>query len=175
MGAHPAADSLPLGCTLGCTGMCTGTCTVMARLRASTRMHTGIAKARLRVSTGMHTGMHTHAGIHTGVHTHAGIHTGAHTPMGRLHTGTGMHMHTPLVKPHTGTAALLPAESSATVTISPAQSQLSTSPQKHPKGKNCSQAPAWLSRASARVSHPPLVAEALGPPALLSTGCAVAV
>lgn len=155
MGAHPAADSLPLGCTLGCTGMCTGTCTVMARLRASTRMHTGIAKARLRVSTG--------------------IHTGVHTPAGRLHTGTGMHMHTPLVKPHTGTAALLPAESSATVTISPAQSQLSTSPQKHPKGKNCGQAPAWLSRASARVSHPPLVAEALGPPALLSTGCAVAV
>lgn len=165
MGAHPAADSLPLGCTLGCTGMCTGTCTVMARLRASTRMHTGIAKARLRVSTGMHTGMHTHAGIHTGVH----------TPTGRLHTGTGMHMHTPLVKPHTGTAALLPAESSATVTISPAQSQLSTSPQKHPKGKNCGQAPAWLSQASARVSHPPLVAEALGPPARLSRGCAVAV
>lgn len=165
MGAHPAADSLPLGCTLGCTGMCTGTCTVMARLRASTRMHTGIAKARLRVSTGIHTGMHTHAGIHTG----------AHTPTDRLHTGTGMHMHTPLVKPHTGTAALLPAESSATVTISPAQSQLSTSPQKHPKGKNCGQAPAWLSRASARVSHPLLVAEALGPPALLSTGCAVAV
>lgn len=165
MGAHPAADSLPLGCTLGCTGMCTGTCTVMARLRANTRMHTGIAKARLRVSTGMHTGMHTHAGIHTGVH----------TPAGRLHTGTGMHMHTPLVKPHTGTAALLPAESSATVTISPAQSQLSTSPQKHPKGKNCGQAPAWLSQASARVSHPPLVAEALGPPARLSRGCAVAV
>lgn len=55
------------------------------------------------------------------------------------------------------------------------QPQLSTSPQKHPKGKNCSQAPAWFRGAFARVSHPLFVVEALGHPALLSTGCTIAV
>lgn len=49
----------PLGWTLGCTG----TCTVMARLCASTRMHS--STARLRVSTGIHTRIHTRI-----VHTH---------------------------------------------------------------------------------------------------------